>query len=82
MDTPSAPKNFQDASHKEIVEELLKLDIFERFDGDAAWLTQSYDPGLTLQEADELRLALIRVNPVRSVAIAPADILDDLSDPT
>lgn len=75
MNTLPDPKDFRNASHQEIEEELLKLDIFERFDGDVAWLTKAYASYTTHQDSVELRLALIRANPLRSAAIAPSDIL-------
>lgn len=65
--------DFQSMSSLGIEEELLKLDIFERFDGDDAWLTKVYDPDITDQEIDELRLRLMQANPLRSGSIASSE---------
>lgn len=78
MNTTPTRKDFKNASPAKIEEELLKLNIFERFEGDVDWLATCYAPDLTPQEAENLRMALARANPLRSAAIAPASLLDDL----
>lgn len=80
MHAPSPNKDFQGMADQEIAEELLKLDIFERFKGDVAWLMRVYDAESSHQKDVEIRLALVQANPERSGAIAPSDIAipDDL----
>lgn len=59
-------KDFAIMSHDEIWDELLKLDIAERFEGDVAWLTRLYDGDSSEQKHVELMAQLERANPHRS----------------
>jgi hypothetical protein len=82
-------------SPEQIEDELLKLDIAERFDGDVAWLTRLYDGDWSDQKRVELMAQLERANPHRSgiyypdgaapishasVDITTSQILGDLLD--
>lgn len=80
MHSTAPNRDFQGMADQDIEEELLKLDIFERFTGDAAWLTRVYDAETSHQKDVEIRLALVQANPERSGSIAPSEITipDDL----
>ena len=67
-------KAFTSMSDEQITEELLKLCIAERFEGDIQWLTRVYDEDHSHEKWDEARSWLIRANPQRHSSVAPDEI--------
>ncbi|SDG72260.1 hypothetical protein [Propionivibrio dicarboxylicus] len=57
--------DFTRMTTEQIEEELMKLCIAERFDGDVAWLTRAYDGEHSLEKAKELDDWLHLANPRR-----------------
>ncbi len=70
-------KTMRDAAHfatmpdSQIREELLKLCIAERFDGDIAFLTRLYDGDHSFEKGAELRAMVITTNPGRHSSVYP-----------
>lgn len=62
---------FASLPSKQVEEELLKLCIGERFEGDIAFLIRLYDGESSFEKNAEIRAMVIRANPHRHSSICP-----------